>query len=65
MLEVLVVVNATSYTPLPVMREVTSTLVHVPEEKFPEEPMTEPTAGALANVIEPSSQLWLETCRTW
>ncbi len=56
MIVLLVVLTATSNVPFPVIREVTSTVVQLPEAKLPEEPINEPTAGALAYVIIPSSQ---------
>jgi hypothetical protein len=46
--DVLVVVKAKSYTPTPLIREVTSTLTQLDEEIFPEDLITEPVAGALA-----------------
>lgn len=57
----LVVVIARSYTPLPLTRDVTSTLTQLPEEKLPDEPITGPTAGAFAYVIELSSQFCAAT----
>ena len=55
----LVVVTAKSYTPLPVTREVTSTLTQFPEAKFPEEPITGPRAGVFWYVIElPPNSGW-------
>ena len=50
MVEVLVVVTAKSYRPLPVISEVTSTLTQLAELNLPDEPITAPSAGALANV---------------
>jgi hypothetical protein len=39
-----------------VTSDVTLTLVQLPEEKFPDDPINAPTAGAVAYVIVPSSQ---------
>jgi len=61
MLELLVVVRTRSYTPFPLTRDVTLTPVQLPEEKFPDDPINAPTAGALAYVIVPSSQVWSVT----
>jgi len=46
------------YVPLPVMRGVTSTVVHVAALAAPDEPVfAAPNAGALANVMDVSPQL--------
>ena len=56
-------VSARVYVPLPVIEDVTSTVVHVPLLKPPEVSRILPTAGALLYVIVDSPQVLLLTLR--
>ena len=59
-----VVVSAILKVPLPVISGVMSTLVHTPEAKEPDVPLTVPTAGALEKLMLVSLQELSVTPRT-